>query len=389
MNSLDHLLERGIAEIIVEEEFRDLLAAGRRLRLKQGFDPSAPDIHLGHMVGLRKLHKFQELGHEVILIIGDLTAQIGDPSGKMQARPLLTPEEVEANINTYLSSFFKVVEKEKTIILRQSQWFSSMTTEYLLHLASRFTVAQFLHREDFFLRMKAEDPVYLSELLYPLLQAYDSVAVRADVEVGGIDQKFNCLVGRELQRMLGQPPQQILLFPLLIGTDGSHKMSKSLGNYIGVDEPPQDIYGKVMSIPDQLILSYFELLTDEDLRRMEDELKVQNPMEVKKELAYNITYQLYGEEGACQAQEHFLKVFSRREPPSQMVEYPLQAEVVDAISLLHDTHLVESRMEARRLLKQGAVEVNGQKLTQPTFAPHPGAVIKVGKRGFLKIVEGE
>ena len=389
MSSLDHLLERGVAEIIVEEEFRDLLAAGRRLRLKQGFDPSAPDIHLGHMVGLRKLRKFQELGHEVILIIGDLTAQIGDPSGKMQARPHLTSEEVEANTKTYLSSFFKVVEKGKTTIMRQSQWFSSMTTEYLLHLASRFTVAQFLHREDFSLRMKAEDPVHLSELLYPLLQAYDSVAMKADVEVGGIDQKFNCLVGRELQRMLGQPPQQIFLFPLLVGTDGKYKMSKSLGNYIGVDEPPKDIYGKVMSIPDQLVLSYFELLTDENLERIENDLKTQNPMEVKKELACNITSQLYGQKEAEQAREYFLKVFTRRESPSEMVEYPLGSEVVDAIDLLWNTHLVESRMEARRLLKQGAVEVNGQKLTQPTFAPHPGAVIKVGKRGFLRIVEGE
>jgi tyrosyl-tRNA synthetase len=225
--------------------------------------------------------------------------------------------------------------------------------------------------------------------LYPLLQAYDSVAVKADVEVGGIDQKFNCLVGRELQKLLGQPSQQIVLFPLLIGTDGSQKMSKSFNNYIGVAEPPRDIYGKVMSLPDKLILPYFELLTDEDLQRIETELKTRNPMEVKKELAYNITSQLYGEERAGEAQEYFLRVFTRREFPSEMVEYPIEGKVMDAISLLWDAHLVESRMEARRLLKQGAVEVDGKKLTQPTFTPSPGVVIKVGKRGFLKIVEGK
>jgi tyrosyl-tRNA synthetase len=341
------------------------------------------------MVGLRKLRQFQELGHEVILIIGDLTAQIGDPSGRMQARPQISPEEVEANIHTYLRSFFKVVEKEKTIVLRQSQWFSDLRLEHLLHLASCFTVAQFLHREDFEHRMKLENPVYLSELLYPLLQAYDSFAVRADVEVGGIDQKFNCLVGRELQKTLGQPPQQILLFPLLIGTDGKYKMSKSLKNYIGIDELPRDIYGKLMSIPDELILSYFELLTDEDLGRIGHELEAQNPMEAKKELAYNITCQLHGEEKAKEAQEYFLKVFTRREFPSEMMEYPLQGRIIDAVSLLHDAKLVGSRMEARRLLREGAIEVNGQKLTEPTFTFSPGAVIKVGKRGFLKIVEGK
>ncbi len=258
----DSLLKRAVAEVIIEQEMLKLLESGRPLRLKQGFDPSRPDIHLGHVVGLRKLRQFQEMGHQVVLIVGDWTAQIGDPSGQSITRPMLTAEEVKRNAESYLQQFFKVVDKNKTEVRLQSEWFGKFTLADIIKLTSKFTVAQFLAREDFAKRYAAGQPVAITELLYPLLQAYDSVAIKADVEFGGIDQKFNCLVGRELQGMMGQRQQQVFLMPLLVGTDGVLKMSKSLGNYIAVDEPPYDMYGKVMSIPDNLIMLYYELLTD-------------------------------------------------------------------------------------------------------------------------------
>ena len=258
----DSLLKRGVAEVIIEQEMVKLLESGKPLRLKQGFDPSRPDIHLGHVVGLRKLRQFQELGHQVILIVGDWTAQIGDPSGQSITRPMLTAEEVKSNAESYMQQFFKVVDKSRTEVRLQSEWFGKFTLADIIKLTSKFTVAQFLAREDFAKRYADGQPIAITELLYPLLQAYDSVAIEADVEFGGIDQKFNCLVGRELQGMMGQRQQQVFLMPLLVGTDGVQKMSKSLGNYIAVDEPPYDMYGKVMSIPDNLIMLYFELLTD-------------------------------------------------------------------------------------------------------------------------------
>ncbi len=257
-----HLLKRGVADIIIEEELIKLLESGRKLRLKQGFDPSCPDIHLGHVVGLRKLRQFQELGHQVILIVGDWTAQIGDPSGVSQTRPMLSPEEVRSNAETYMKQFFKVVDREKTQVVWQSEWFGKFSLADVIGLASKFTVAQMLQRDDFSKRYASGRPIAVTEFLYPLLQAYDSVVIEADVEFGGTDQTFNCLVGRELQQMIGQPPQQVFLVPLLVGTDGSIKMSKSLGNYIAIDELPDEIYGKVMSIPDNLMMDYFELLSD-------------------------------------------------------------------------------------------------------------------------------
>ena len=248
------LLKRGVSEIIVESEFAELLASGRSLRLKMGFDPSAPDIHVGHSVGLRKLRQFQDIGHRVVLIVGDWTAQIGDPSGRSQTRPMLTAEEVRANAETYLAQFFKIVDRSKTEVRWQSEWFAKFTLADVIQLTSRFTVAQFLAREDFSNRYKSNQPIAITELLYPLLQAYDSIVVESDVEFGGMDQKFNLLVGRDLQGMMGQRPQQCVLVPLLPGTDGVQKMSKSLGNYIGIDEPANDIYGKTMSLPDQMII---------------------------------------------------------------------------------------------------------------------------------------
>ena len=389
---ISRLLKRGVAEIVVEEEMVELLRSSKRLRLKEGFDPSFPDIHLGHMVALRKLHQFQELGHQVVLIVADWTAQIGDPSGMSITRPMLSREQVLANAQTYLEQFFKIVDKEKTEVRWQSEWFDKFTLSDIIHLTSKFTVAQFLARDDFSKRYNEGRPIALTELLYPLLQAYDSVAIQADVEFGGTDQKFNFLVGRELQTMVGQRPQQCFMTPLLIGTDGSQKMSKSLGNYIGVAEPPNEIYGKVMSIPDSLIMSYFELVTDvtdeelEEFRQALDHGSV-NPMELKKRLAREIVTQLYDQKVAGEAEEHFTKVFQEREVPKEIKEYHVTLHAsMDIRGLITVTHLAKSRSEASRLIEQGAVEIDGEKVTSYTAPVKSGSIIKVGKRRFAKVI---
>lgn len=387
------LLKRGVAEVIVESELLELLESGRPLRLKQGFDPSCPDIHLGHVVGLRKLRQFQELGHRVILIVGDWTAQIGDPTGVSSTRPMLTADEVRANARTYMEQFFKVVDRDRTEVRWQSEWFGKFGLEDVIKLTSKFTVAQFLAREDFSKRYASGRPIALTELLYPLLQAYDSVAIEADVEFGGTDQKFNCLVGRELQQMVGQRPQQILLVPLLIGTDGSQKMSKSLGNYIGIDEPPNEMYGKVMSIPDNLISDYFELLTDvSDEEISEYRAKMAsgeiNPMVVKKRLAFEIVSQFHSTKAAQQAEEYFTKVFQRREAPDEVVSLAgLSNDNITLTTALTRAGLTKSRSEARRLLEQGAIEIDGKRVTEdPELSSiAKGSIIKVGKRRFASV----
>jgi len=396
------LLRRGVAEIITEAELLRLLDSGRILNLKQGFDPSAPDIHLGHVVGLRKLRQFQELGHKVTLIIGDWTARIGDPSGQSATRPMLSPNEIRNNAQTYMEQFFKVVDKDKTELRWQSEWFSPFTLDEVIRLTSKFTVAQLLAREDFSRRYGSGTPISLTEMLYPLLQGYDSVAIKADVEFGGIDQKFNCLVGRELQQSTGQPPQQVFLVPLLIGTDGKQKMSKSLRNHIGIAEPPREIYGKLMSIPDSLILDYFELVTDvpqEEITGFEQQLKTHsiNPMNIKKRLAHEIVRQFHGKQAADEGEEHFTQVFQKREMPNEIhttVELHgtgtlrANAEVWrDITSLLSDAGLAKSRSEARRLLAQGAIEIDGEKVSTDKVILKDGSIIKVGKRGFLKMVD--
>ncbi len=396
-NDTSRLLKRGVAEIISEAELTELLRSGRRLRLKEGFDPSFPDIHLGHMVALRKLRQFQELGHQVVLIVGDWTAQIGDPSGVSITRPMLSAEQVRANAETYMKQFFKVVDKAKTEVRWQTEWFSKFTLADIIRLTSKFTVAQFLAREDFSVRYASGRPIALTELLYPLLQAYDSVAVNADVEFGGVDQKFNFLVGRELQSMVGQRPQQCFMTPLLVGTDGSHKMSKSLGNYIGVDEPPDQVYGKVMSVSDSLILQYFELVTDvsdaelEEFKRQLDGGTV-NPMVLKKRLAREIVGQLYSAKEAGEAEEHFASVFQKGQTPEEMPEYRVRAEKasgaadVDLTRLLVETKMASSRSEAIRLIKQGAVEVDGAKVICYSVGVKNGSIIKAGKRHFARVV---
>ena len=387
---INYLLKRGVAEIIVEDEMAALLRSGKKLRLKEGFDPSFPDIHLGHMVALRKLRQFQELGHQIVLIVADWTARIGDPSGMSATRPMLSIEQVLANAETYMKQFFKVVDKEKTEIRWQSEWFDKFTLTDIIQLTSKFTVAQFLARDDFSKRYKEERPIALTELLYPLLQAYDSVAIQADVEFGGTDQKFNFLVGRELQSMVGQRPQQCFMVPLLVGTDGSQKMSKSLGNYIGVAESPEEIYGKVMSIPDSLILDYFELLTDvpdQELEEFRQGLKGEtiNPMELKKRLAREIITLLYDQKAAAEAEGHFERTVQKREMPEEIPEYHVSLHG-NLSKLIVDIGLAKSRSEANRLIAQGAVSIDGEKISSNIAPVKSGSIIKVGKRRFAKVI---
>ena len=384
------LLKRGVSEIISEEELLKLLSSGKKLRLKEGFDPSSTDIHMGHMVGLRKLRQFQELGHQVVLIVGDWTAQIGDPSGASITRPMLTAEKVKANAETYMKQFFRVVDREKTEVRWQSEWFGKFSLADVIKLTSKFTVAQFLAREDFNNRFKAGKPIAITELLYPLLQAYDSVAVQSDVEFGGQDQKFNFLVGRELQTILGQRPQQCFMTALLVGTDGVHKMSKSLGNYIGVDESPNEIYGKVMALADNMIIQYFELLTDvpdselADFRRQLVGNTI-NPMILKKRLAVELVTQLHGREEAVKADENFTKVFQNREMPEEIAEFEVAADE-DIRDIITRANIAKSRSDANRLLQQGAISIDGVKINSSKTPYQNGNIIRVGKHHFIKVV---
>ncbi len=388
----NRLLKRGVAEIISEEEMVGLLRSGKKLRLKEGFDPSFPDIHLGHMVALRKLRQFQKMGHQVVLIVGDWTAQIGDPSGVSLTRPMLSAEQVKANADTYMKQFFKVVDREKTEVRWQSEWFGKFTLADVIQLTRKFTVAQLLARDDFSKRYSEGRPIAITELLYPLLQGYDSVMVEADVEFGGTDQKFNFLVGRELQSMVGQRPQQCFMTPLLVGTDGSQKMSKSLGNYIGVAEPPEEIFGKAMSIRDDLIGHYFELVTDvpdEELKIFEQGLAdgTIHPMELKKRLARELVTQLYDRKAANEAAAHFARVVQNKEVPEEIKEFHISLSVSAGLrDVLVETHLAKSRSEANRLIEQGAVSINGEKETSVAAAIKSGSIIKVGKRRFAKVI---
>lgn len=384
------VLRRGVAEIIPEDEFRRKLASGRRLRLKQGFDPSRPDLHLGHAVGLRKLRQLQDVGHEVVVIVGDWTAQIGDPSGQSATRPMLSAEEVRGNAQTYLEQFFLVVDRARTTVRWQSEWYGGFGLADVIRLTSTFTVAQMLQREDFARRYESGSPISVTELLYPLLQAYDSVAIQADVEFGGTDQKFNCLVGRELQRATGQQPQAVFLVPILVGTDGAQKMSKSLDNYIALNEPPNDMFGKVMSIPDMLLRSYFELLTDVPLEQVDGFRG--NPMDLKKRLAREIVAQFHGPAAAAAAQAEFERIFQRRELPTEMRDFRLGAlertlDFSAFLELLTAAGLAASKSEARRLVAQGAVLVDGARVPSgtQTLALRTGAVLRRG-RHFVRLV---
>ncbi len=400
---LRDIVRRGVIEIIPEKEFLAELQSGRKLRLKLGLDPSKPNLHIGHGVLLRKLRKLQELGHQVVLIVGDWTAQIGDPSGQSVTRPMLTAGEVRANAETYLRQFFHVVDKKRTEVRWQSEWFDSFRLDDIVRLAGRFTVAQMLQREDFRQRFEAQRPLGIHELLYPLLQAYDSVAVEADVEFGGSDQLFNLLLGRELQQEMGQRPQSVFIMRLLVGPDGVQKMAKSLGNTIDFEDPPNEQYGKVMSVPDSVLLDYLELATDiaeEELSRIRRRLQrgAGKPMEVKKRLARDIVAQFHGEAASQQAEAEFERTFQRHELPDQVPEVAVRRAsgaatgelVIDVYTLLVEAGLTASKAEARRLTRQGAVEADGQKVRPDQaakLAVRAGAIIRVGKHRFLRIVE--
>ncbi|MCY4556193.1 MAG: tyrosine--tRNA ligase [Chloroflexi bacterium] len=397
--NLSTITRRGVSRIISEEEFTAMLQRGTPLRLKMGFDPSRPDIHLGHVVGLRKLRQLQDLGHQVILIVGDWTAQIGDPSGRSATRTMLTHAEVLENAESYMRQFFKVVDRDRTQVEWQSQWFGEFTLANVIELTSRFTINQFLHREDFANRYAQNQPIAITEMLYPLMQAYDSVVIESDVEFGGTDQMFNLLVGRELQGMMGQTPQQCFMMPILVGTDGVQKMSKSLGNYVALEEPPEEMYGKLMSLPDELISSYYEYLTDvpdADIAEMTRAMKSEtaNPMDFKKGLAHRITTTFHDSGAADGAQSHFEQVVQRRDLPDDMPEVALsEVAGMPVQRMLVHTGLASSNGEARRLLTQGAVELiraDGQRTSasigdEPTL--NAGDVVRAGRRRFVRVVE--
>ena len=390
------VLRRGVEEIIVEKEFIERLDSGKPMRLKMGFDPSAPDIHIGHAVGLRKLRQLQELGHKVVLIVGDWTAQIGDPSGRSQTRTMLSADEVNANAQTYLDQFFKIVDRDRTEIRLQSEWFGPFTLANVIELTSKFTVAQILARDDFSKRYSDNHPIAITELLYPLLQAYDSLAIESDVEFGGSDQRFNLLVGRELQQSEGLNPQQCFIMPLLPGTDGIQKMSKSLNNYIGIEEPPNDIYGKVMSIPDTLIIPYFEWLTDVPTPEL-NEIKTDldsgsgNAMELKKRVAGIIVEEYHDAKLASSAREFFERTVQGREIPDEIPIYALPPQVITNTlrlsNLLQENGMTSSAGEARRLIDQGAVRLDDKTVTQNVLVSElkPG-VLRVGRRRYLRLV---
>ena len=404
--AIEDITRRGVQEIISHEQFVRMLGEDKPLRLKMGFDPSRPDIHLGHVVGLRKLRQLQQLGHQVILIVGDWTAQIGDPSGQTVTRPALTHEEVISNAESYQRQFFKVVDRDRTQVVWQSEWFGKFTLADVIGLTGRFTVAQFLERDDFAKRFSEHRPIAITEFLYPLLQAYDSVAIESDVEFGGTDQRFNLLVGRELQGMMGQRPQQCFLMPMLVGTDGVQKMSKSLGNYVALEEPPEDMYGKIMSLPDELIGPYFEYLTDvpsEELAEMDQNRGETNPIELKKRLALEITSQFHERAAANAAQAQFENVVQRRGLPDEIPEFAepsLTGQSEDESrrlsNIIFDAGLAASVSEAKRLINQGAIELidnatgDATRLTRDDRATslslQDRAVLKRGNRRFVRLV---
>lgn len=396
------LIERGVEEIIgIEDLKRKLLRfyqTGKSLVVKEGFDPSAPDIHLGHTVTLRKLRQFQDLGHQVVFLVGDFTGRIGDPTGKSETRRQLSEEEVKRNAETYAQQASKILDFQKIVIEFNSKWLSKITLADLIGITSHITVARMLEREDFAKRLKAGKPVGLHEFLYPVMQGYDSVALRADVELGGRDQRFNLLVGRDLQREFGQEPQVVITMPLLEGTDGVEKMSKSLGNYIGINEPPFIMFGKVMSIPDSLIEKYFLLLTDvptEEIQKMKVEYEKGelHPRDWKKRLAFEIVRMYHGEQEAILSQEDFERAFSQKEMPEEAREVIIPSSLLKEgkiwiLKLLQETGVPYSNSELRRLIEQGGVYFNGERISNVNtdLEIKDGDYLKVGKKDFFRII---
>jgi len=396
------IIKRGTEEIISEEELIKKIEKSRKekrpLRVKQGFDPNAPDIHLGHTVGLRKMRQFQDLGHDIYFLIGDFTGMIGDPSGKSVTRKQLTEKEVKKNAETYKKQVFKVLNPEKTKVVFNSHWLGKLSFSEVLKVCSKYTVARMLERDDFSNRYKEGKPIGIHEFLYPLMQGYDSVAMQADIELGGTDQKFNLLVGRDIQREYNQEPQVIITLPLLEGTDGVEKMSKSLNNYIGINESPQEMYGKVMSVPDNLMIRYFELVTDVPLNEIgEIKTGLENnnlhPRDVKKRLAREIVTLYHGQSAAITAEEEFEKVFKDKLFPEEIKELilkkgDLKEGNIWLIKLIVLSGVVDSKSEARRLVEQGGVRINGEKISDPNFdfTVKEGTILKIGKLNFVKLV---
>ncbi|MDI6779995.1 MAG: tyrosine--tRNA ligase [Bacteroidota bacterium] len=389
------LIRRGSSEIIPEDSLVEKLVRSIKtdtpLTVKLGCDPSRPDLHLGHSVVLRKLRHFQDLGHEAILIVGDFTGMIGDPSGKSKTRPPLTIEETRRNGQSYFDQATKILSTRRIKILYNSEWLSEMNFTDVIMLASKYTVARMLERDDFEKRYHEGEPISVHEFLYPLAQAMDSVAIKADVELGGTDQKFNLLVGRDIQREYGQEPQVAIILPLLVGTDGVEKMSKSLDNYIGITDSPKDIYGKTLSIPDNLIYDYFLLTTDvgeEYLKKIKDQITAK-PRDLKRQLARELVTVYWSKEAAEKAEEEFDKIFIRKAVPEDLEEYFLQtdSESIDIIQLLSETKLATSRNEARRLIEQGGVSIDGNKVSDinQIVSLTNSIILKVGKRKFLKV----
>tara|TARA_B100001250_G_scaffold328246_1_gene292697 strand:- start:603 stop:1808 length:1206 start_codon:yes stop_codon:yes gene_type:complete len=387
-------LSRGTEEILIEKDFKDLLALSRPLRIKAGFDPTAPDLHLGHTVLLNKMRQFQNLGHEVVFLIGDFTALIGDPSGRSVLRPALSKEEITNNSKTYNDQVFKILDKDKTIIEFNSNWMNKFNASDLIKLASKQTVARMLERDDFDKRFKSGKPISIHELIYPIVQGYDSVALKSDVELGGTDQKFNLLMGRHIQQSFQQDPQIIITLPLLKGLDGEKKMSKSLNNFIGITDTPKEIFGKVMSISDSLMWNYFELLSFKSISEI-DTLKSsvqsgKNPRDVKYQLAEELVERFYNSETSIKAKKEFIELFSKGSMPSDISEFKLElsSEGIGIRHLLKNSGLVGSSSEALRMIKQGAVKLNGENISDCDclITPNFEGVFQVGKRRFKKII---
>ena len=388
---------KGTVDVIRVDDLRSKLAAGRKLRVKAGFDPTAPDLHVGHTVLIRKMRHFQQLGHDVIFLIGDFTGLIGDPTGRNQTRPPLTREQIRANAETYKAQIFRLLDPERTIIDFNARWMGAFTPEDFVRLTAKATVAQLLEGDFFSKRFAGGVPISVHELLYPLVQGYDSVALAADVELGGTDQKFNLLMAREIQRAYGHEPEVIMTTPLLEGLDGVNKMSKSLGNYIGIAEPPDEIYGKAMSISDELMWRYYELLTDltpDEVARLKAEVEAgaRHPRDVKSQLARQLVSDFHTPTEAERAEAEFARRFRERRAPDQIQTRALKARgpKLKLVDLLVETDLAPSKAEARRLIAQGGVRLNGERVGEPTYEldPAPGreAQLQVGKLKFLRII---
>lgn len=386
-------IRRGAEEILVEKELIEKLETGKLLRIKAGFDPTAPDLHLGHTVLLNKLRLFQELGHEILFLIGDFTGMIGDPTGKNVTRQPLTPDQVKQNAETYQKQVFKILDPARTQVVFNSQWMNELSSADMIRLASHHTVARMLERDDFHKRYAGGQPIAIHEFLYPLIQGYDSVVLNADIELGGTDQKFNLLMGRELQKAYGKPTQTILTMPLLVGLDGAQKMSKSLGNYIGIDESPKDIFGKLMSISDELMWRYIELLSFKSLEDISDwkqsVVDGRNPIEIKKLFAEEIVSRFHGESAGPQARRNFENQFKKGEIPDDIAEVLITVGVdgMPIANILKEAELTASTSEALRMIKQGAVKIDGEKVDDKSLLIGAGVegVFQVGKRKFARI----